>query len=408
MAIISIQALREQKAALAKEARNMIEQKGDRRWSADEQKLFDQKADDMERLDQEILNLQRVMDQEAKDNFRDLDQFRNNKDDKREVTPQRKLFDKLLREGLQAMSREEIDVVRNTMSTTTPGQGGYTVETSVAKDLVDLLKAYGGMRQVASSLVTAQGNPLSYPSSDGTSETGEWVPENTLASSADVGFGTVALNTFKASSKVITIPMELLQDTSIDILALVNNRIRDRLGRTFNAGFTTGTGTGQPFGMIPRASVGKVGANGQTTTITYDDLVDLQESIDQAYQDGGTCRFMLHQQMRKVVRKIKDGSGRPIWADSYEAGIKTGIPAQLLGSDVQINNDMAQPAANAISVAYGDMSKYMIRDVLALTLFRFDDSAFVTKGQIGFLAWARAGGNLLDANAVKTYQHSAT
>jgi HK97 family phage major capsid protein len=408
MAIISIQALREQKAALAKEARNMIEQKGDRRWSAEEQKLFDQKADDMERLDQEILNLQRVMDQEAKDNFRDLDQFRNNKDDKREVTPQRKLFDKLLREGLQALSREEVDTVRNTMSTTTPNQGGYTVETSVAQDLVDLLKAYGGMRQVASSLVTAQGNPLSYPSSDGTSETGEWVPENTQAGSADVTFGTVALNTFKASSKVITIPMELLQDTSIDILALVNNRIRDRLGRTFNAGFTNGTGTGQPFGLIPRASVGKVGANGQTTTVTYDDLVDLQESVDQAYQDGGTCRFMLHQQMRKVVRKIKDGSGRPIWADSYESGIKTGIPAQLLGSDVQINNDMAQPAANAVSLAYGDMSKYMIRDVLALTLFRFDDSAFVTKGQIGFLAWARAGGNLLDPNAVKTYQHSAT
>jgi hypothetical protein len=41
-------------------------------------------------------------------------------------------------------------------------------------------------------------------------------------------------------------------------------------------------------------------------------------------------------------------------------------------------------------------------------LWRFDDSAFTSKGQIGYLAWARSGGNLLDTGSVKTYQHSAT
>jgi HK97 family phage major capsid protein len=69
---------------------------------------------------------------------------------------------------------------------------------------------------------------------------------------------------------------------------------------------------------------------------------------------------------------------------------------------------MAQPGANAKTIGYGDFSKYMIRDVLDLLLFRFEDSAFTTKGQVGFLGWARAGGNLLDANAIKTFQHSAT
>ncbi|NHZ67275.1 phage major capsid protein, partial [Massilia sp. CCM 8694] len=101
---------------------------------------------------------------------------------------------------------------------------------------------------------------------------------------------------------------------------------------------------------------------------------------------------MMHQQTRKMVRKLKAGAGRPIWADSYEAGIKTGTPAQLLGEDVAINNDMAQPGANAKSIGYGDFSKYMIRDVLELLLFRFEDSVYTSKGQVGFLAWARAGG----------------
>ena len=403
----SIQALREQKAALAKEARNMIEQKGDRKWTKEEQAGFDAKADQMEDLDREITNLQRVMDQEAEERFDDVDQFRRNPSNEAE-NKSRVLFAKLLREGPNALTREEHIMIRDTMSTTTPAQGGYAVQSDVAKELIDMLKAYGGMRSVASSIATAQGNALSYPTSDGTTEEGEWVAENVQASSEDMSFGTVGLNAHKASSKIITVPIELLMDSTIDIVAMVNTRVRDRVGRTMNKGFTIGTGTGQPNGFVTAASVGKTGATGQTTTVLYDDLVDLQESIDDAYAAGGTCRFQMHQNMRKVVRKLKDGSGRPIWADSYEAGIKSGTPAQLLGSDVVINNDMAVPAASAKSIGYGDFSKYMIRDVLQLILFRFDDSAYMSKGQVGFLAWARAGGNLLDTNAVKLYQHPAT
>ena len=401
----SIQAMRDKKNAIAKEARNMIEQKGDRRWTADEQALFDKKADEMEELDRDISNAQRLMDQDAQDRFADVEQFRIT--DAKKVSPARAAFDKLLRNGPGALTMEEIQIVRNVTSTTTGNQGGFAVETSVASELINILKAYGGMRAVASSIATAQGNGLSYPTSDGTSETGEWVPENTQASSADPTFGTVSLNAFKASSKIITVPIELLMDATIDVVGMVNSRIRDRLGRTFNGGFTTGSGTGQPQGWVGVAPVGKVGAGGQVATVLYDDLIDVQESIDQAYQDGGDCRWMMHQQTRKVVRKLKDSSGRPIWMDSYESGIKTGIPAQLLGSDVQINNDMAVPAANAKTIGYGDFKKYMIRDVMEMMLFRFEDSAYVSKGQIGFLAWARAGGNLLDTQSIKTYQHPA-
>lgn len=403
----SIQALREERQQLAKEARNQMEQKGDRAWTKDDQATFDARADKIDALENEISALEKLMRIEIEDHNRDVENFRRNPGALAENKP-RALFEKLLREGPQALTRDELVEIRNTMSTTTPSQGGYTVQTDVAKELIDALKAYGGMRGVTSSITTSQGNPLGYPSSDGTSEEGEWVAENVQASSTDPSFGTVGLNTFKASSKIITIPIELLADSSIDVIAMVNKRIRDRLGRTMNKGFTTGSGTGQPTGYVTAAGVGKVGATGQTVTVLYDDLIDLQESIDQAYQDAGTCRFMMHQQTRKVVRKIKDGAGRPIWSESYEAGIKTGTPAQLLGADVTINNDMAQPAANAKTIGYGDYSRYMIRDVLDIMLYRFDDSAYASKGQVGFLAFSRAGGNLLDVNGIKLYQHSAT
>ena len=46
------------------------------------------------------------------------------------------------------------------------------------------------------------------------------------------------------------------------------------------------------------------------------------------------------------------------------------------------------------------------RDV---TLFRMTDSAYTLKGQVGFVAFCRSGGNLLDVGgAVKAYANSAT
>lgn len=403
----SIQALREQRQQLAREARNQLEQKGDRVWNKEDQAAFDKRSDEIEGIDNEISNIERVMALDVEKNHTDVEQFRRKPENMAEAEG-RVAFAKLLRHGPSALTSDELQKVRNVTSTGSGSQGGFTVQTDVAKELIDTLKAYGGMRGVASSITTSQGNPIGYPTSDGTSEEGEWIAENAQASSADPNFGTVSLTAFKASTKIITIPFELLQDSSIDIIAMVNKRKRDRLGRTMNKGFTIGTGSGQPNGFVTAAGVGKIGATGSTVTMTWEDLVDLQESIDQAYKDAGTCRFMMHQQTRKVVRKLKDGAGRPIWAEAYENGIKSGIPAQLLGEDVTINNDMAQPGANAKSISYGDFSKYMIRDVLDLILFRFEDSAFASKGQVGFLGWARAGGNLLDANGIKTFQHSAT
>ena len=78
------------------------------------------------------------------------------------------------------------------------------------------------------------------------------------------------------------------------------------------------------------------------------------------------------------------------------------------GFEAIVNNDMASMAASAKSILFGDFSKYVVRDVMQISLFRMDDSFYTKKGQVGFLAVLRSGGNLVDVNAVKYYQNSAT
>lgn len=400
---MSIQALREQLSQENRAAKALLAEKGSIPWTAEDQKKFDGHMETAERLQAQIDAHQNMLDDDAQANFRDA--TKKDKDQPEAF----KALDVFLRKKPEQMTAEERLLIQNTMSTTTGSEGGNTVQTIVASRLIDLMKAYAFMRAVSDQVSTENGADMSFPTSDGTAETGEWVAQNAAAAAADPTFGTRAVNTFKAGSKVVAVPIELLQDSQIDIAGFVLNRLGQRIGRISNTGYTTGSGTGQPFGFVSVASTGKTGTTGQTLTIIYDDLVDLVDSLDVAYLQGpNEPKFMMSQTMRRVVRKIKDTSGRPIWTPSYDSGMTAGTPDRLLGYPVTINNDMAVPAANAKSLAFGDFKKYLIRDAMQVTLYRFDDSAYAKNGQVGFLAWARTGGNLLDLNAVKLYAHSAT
>ena len=404
---MSIQALRERRNGMAVEARKLMDETKDQKWTSEHQTKYDNLTGEISDIDGRIEREQKVMDLAAESHFTEHAN-RGGKKDTEDMLSDMKIFDTWTRRGDKGMSAEQAAKLYNTMSTTTGTEGGYTVPTAVASSLIDSLKLFGGMRAVAELLNTAQGNALSFPTTDGTTEIGEILAENAQASSADPVFGTVGLNVFKYSSKIITVPIELLQDSSVDIEAFIRKRIIDRVGRITNQHFTTGTGTGQPRGIVTAASAGKVGATGQTLTVTYDDLIDLLESVDEAYQLGTSCKFMFSQSVRRLLRKLKDTAGRPIWTPGYEAGITSGAPDLLVGKEIALNNDMPVPAANAKSIIYGDMSKYIIRDAMQVNLMRFDDSAFASKGQVGFLAFMRSGGNLTDTSAVKYYQHAAS
>lgn len=403
----SIQALREQRAAKAKSLADLVAKK---EWKSEiDQPIYDAGMAEIDEIDGQI---KRINDLNAKVAEQALTESvivageRAGKDKKSEES---RLYAKWLRGGDNALSAEEWHSIRNTMSTTTTTEGGYTVQSAVASQLIDYLKAYGGMRAAATTIQTTEGNPLSFPTSDGTSETGEWIAQNTTATGLDPSFGTVALNVFKASSKIVAVPYELLQDSQIDIEAFVASRLATRLGRITNTGFTVGTGTGQPNGIVTAASTGVTAANAtsQVTAIIYDSIVDLVHSIDPAYR-ARKCSFMMNDASVKVIRKIKDGQSRPLFVPGYEVGVPGGAPDTLLGYPIIVNQDVAVMAANAKSIIFGDLASYYIRDVMQMSMFRFTDSAYTKLGQVGFLAWMRTGGNLIDTNAAKLFVNAAS
>ncbi|MES2814459.1 MAG: phage major capsid protein [Pseudomonadota bacterium] len=408
---MSIQALREKRAKIAAQLQELV--KKDDFDTTTDQAVYDAAMGDIDKIDASIQRIVQANEKIAEEGTTEQLAEAAARLGKNKNRTGMSLYAKWLRGGDNALSAAEWADVRNTMSTTTGSEGGFTVQSDVAQALIDSLKDFGGLRGVATLLVTDKGNPLSFPTSDGTAETGEWVAENVSATVADPVMGTRALPVFKASSKIAQVPFELLQDSQLDIEAFVNGRLRTRLGRITNTGYTVGTGTGQPTGLITAAATGVTAANAtsQVTSIIYDSIINLIHSVDPAYRALGNCKFMMNDASVKVIRQIKDTAGRPIFVpgfDGAQGGEALSAPDRLCGYPIVVNQDMAVMAASAKSIAFGDLSYYYIRDALDVMMFRFTDSAYAKLGQVGFLAWLRSGGNLLDLAAVKLFVNAAS
>lgn len=408
---MSIQALREQRAATATTLQALMTATEGKAWTADNQAAYDTGMAAIDGIDASIkrivdFNSKVVAEAKRDEIVNEADKHAHDK-----KSPHAAIFAKWLRGGERSLSAEDASTFFNTMSTTTGAEGGFTVPTETATQLIQALKEFGGMREVANILGTASGNPMSFPSTDATSEIGEEVAENAPATAADTSFGTLSLPVFKFSSKSVAVPIELLQDSSTDIEAYINGLLVIRLGRITNLRYTRGNGTTQIRGMVTAAPAGFTAPNAgsEVTAVKYDSLVNLEHSVDPAYRKGPKVGFMMHDDSVLVVRKIKDVNGRPIFVPGYEVGTPGGAPDMILGRRITVNQDMPVMAAGAKSILFGDFNRYTIRDAMAVSLRRFDDSAFALKGQVGFCAWLRTGGNLLDVGgAVKAFVNAAT
>ncbi|MEY8205408.1 MAG: phage major capsid protein [Bermanella sp.] len=410
----SIQQLREERKAAAAKMRNLVENHPeDKKWEPEQETQYQNMKSEVEGIDRQIsafeetLKLTDDQDQRIKDRAGEqnisTDEATNHEAQLKACT------NAWLRGGVDNLTndqrtfmRNEVQRANNAMGTQEANNGQALTHKEFVSRLLEAMKAFGGMRAVANVISTATGNAMDMPTTDATSEEGEIVGENAQSNNQDTTFGSVSVGAFKYSSKSIAVPFELLQDSGIDLEAYIIRLMSMRLARVQNKHFTVGDGVGKPTGIIPAAGVGHVGAS--ASTIEFTELNQLIHSVDPAYREGGNCGFMFNDFTLRDLKDKKDTQGRPIWLP----GVEVGAPDTIHGYRYTINQAMASFGANAKPVAFGDFNHYTIRDVMNLMMFRMTDSAFTTKGQVGFIGFQRSDGQLLDVGgAVKTLQNAA-
>lgn len=320
-------------------------------------------------------------------------------------------FNRYLRNGISALDHTDQKVLQagwvkspqNAGGVATGAAGGYTVPPAFRQKIIERITFVAAMRQLASVITTDTGANLPWPTVDDTSNEGAILAENTAVTEQDVTFGQASLDAYMYTSKLVRVSLQLLNDNAFGLEGWLANALGARIGRIQNRHFTVGTGVGQPDGIITSATVGVTTAAGAVATVTYDDLVDLTESLDPAYLSGGNVGFMMPQSARKLLRKLKDSQNRPLW----EPSLKAGSPDQLMGYGLTLNNYMSAPAASVKSIGFGDIREaYVIRDVSDFALLRLNER-YADYLQVGFLGFQRSDGTLQDAQAFKTLQQAA-
>ncbi len=309
--------------------------------------------------------------------------------------------------------------VHNAMSTTTGTQGGYLIPQGFSGMLEEAKKWFGGIEGTVDKFTTGSGNPFPWPTVNDTTNRGRIIGQNVQVVETDLVFGQVTFQAYIGSSDLVLVPLALIEDSYFDMDALVARLLGIRLGRLFNWKCTVGTGTGEPTGIV-NASVtaGNVLqlSAGNTASIAYSNLVDLEHSVDPAYRENGSSKWMFSDTMLKLLKKLVDSQNRPLWQPGLTASFQIGASVingskpKILEHEYVINNDMAIPATSAYSMLFGDMNTFKVREVAGGTTLLVLRERYADYLQVGYTAFQRFDSNLIDAGThpIAVLQQSAT
>jgi len=305
------------------------------------------------------------------------------------------------------------------MGTGTGGAGGYLLRNDFIGEVQHLMTEYGVARRemtfVNMSTKSLDLNNLA------TDIDAYWTDEGAAKTSDDITIGRVTLTLNKLA--VIT-PMtdELLEDSEIDLVGLLTERIAEKMSQKEDEAFFNGDGTsssGGFTGILQNGSVNVVTMAGTTfASMDADDLLDMQDSSPQAAVRNG--KYYMHRSIESIVRKLKDTTGEYIYQKPTDKE-----PAQVWGKPivkVEAMPTSAETAPNTAFVIFGDLKKCAwvgarggmrvkladqatvrnTADEADINLFEQDQTALRVVERVGFVVVIPTAATVLKTAAVTT------
>ena len=118
----------------------------------------------------------------------------------------------------------------------------------------------------------------------------------------------------------------------------------------------------------------------KATVIKADELIDLQDSIKDAFQQN--AMWIMNSKTRTAIRKLKDNNGRYLLQDD----VNSPFGKTLLGKPIYCSDNMPELAASATTIYYGDMSGLAVKIVEALEINVLREK-FATQHATGIVGW---------------------
>jgi HK97 family phage major capsid protein len=312
-------------------------------------------------------------------------------------------FSKYLRHGMGSLNAQERSLIqqRGTATQATVGGtpegalGGFLVPQEFSNELDVATLFTGEVERLAKKLNTASGGLLDYPVVDDTDTDAILTTETSAVTTADMQFANKQLSAYNYSS-LVKVSAQLLQDSAFDLNSFLVEAMGERIARATNSAFTNGSGSSQPQGIITGSTAVAAGAAG---VITADDLLNLIYSVDSSYRNKASFGLMAHDNIISAIRSLGIGETNdfPVFIPSMEVG----QPDRVMGVPIYVNNDMESSIATTKkTVLAADFSKYVVRNAGGVQFLRLNER-FMNNLEVGFIAYKRADGIVLNDAAVK-------
>ncbi|HDR2353279.1 TPA: phage major capsid protein [Enterobacter roggenkampii] len=402
--------MQQKRNTIAADMRALHDKIGDNTWTEEQRSEWNKAKEELRNLDEAIAREEelRALDDDMVHNLEPEQRNKLNKANPGITQEEQRaaVFDKFLRGGQSSMSTEERQIMRE-MRAQGEGQadkGGYTVPVTMMNQIIESMKSYGGIANIAQVMYTSDGREIDWPTSDGTAEEGELIGENAAATEQDTEFGSIAVGAKKLSSKIIRVSNELLQDSAINMESFLAGRIAERIGRTEARLIVQGTGAGtplQPKGLV--TSVTGTVATKSGSAFTWQEMNKLKHAVDPAYRRGPKFRWAFNDNTLELIEEMVDAQGRPLWLPAVAGG----SPATVLQVPYEIDQAIPDLGAGKKFIFCGDFNRFLIRRVRYMALKRLVER-YAEYDQVGFLAFYRFDTLLEDTAAIKALVGAGT
>jgi HK97 family phage major capsid protein len=265
-----------------------------------------------------------------------------------------------------------------------PASGGFLVPEAFRAELLKLSLEASVVRPRA-RIVPMESARVVYPYIDETSHAsnvyggvqGYWTPESGAMTDVAASFGRLALEAWKLTA-FANVPNELIQDSAISFEAFIRSVFPQALAYFADVAFLTGSGAGQPLGILTSANAARVSVakeSGQgADTIVWENIVKmysrmLPQSLASAVWVVSPDTFP---ELATMALSVGTGGG-PVWLNNGVGG----PPATILGRPVIIS-EKVENLGDQGDINFIDFNYYLVGDRQAMTVassehFRFQN-----------------------------------
>lgn len=231
---------------------------------------------------------------------------------------------------------------------------------------------------------------------------GQWLAETATNTKGQIAYSEISIYPHKWASQY-GMSIENEQDTGYDLVGEITRAFSEDFAVDMGQAFLSGTGVGQPVGLI-----GNVGNfTTAASTITANDLIRATESLKEPYQANASWLFT--RTARAGIRTLFLTSNNAALQYLWEPDFTRQSPTRLLGApiftarvgDLAGANDNAYSTGNVFAV-FGDFSEaYEI--VMREDMYMIDDPyTNASSFERDFHLMTRVGGNVIKSEALTT------